>query len=281
MGLTIGDLLAAARTRLLTTPFGAPPREASLLLGRVLGLSEAQLLARNREPVPPEAAARFEALLTRRLAGEPVAYLTGEKEFWGRPFRVDRRVLIPRPETEHVVEAALAERLPERPRLLDVGTGSGCLAVTLALEVPGARVAATDLSPAALALAAANARALGAAGRVALLAADLAAGLDLAAFDLVVSNPPYVDPAEWWGLSPEVCAFEPRLALSPPGAGDLLLARLLQQASGMRRGARLIVEIGAGQRDAVVRHGEAAGLPLVAERADYAGIPRVLVFEKK
>jgi len=278
---TISDLLTAARARLLATPFGAPPREAALLLGRVLGLSEAQLLARDREPVPADDAARFEALLTRRLAGEPVAYLTGEREFWGRTFRVDRRVLIPRPETEHVVEVALAERLPPRPRLLDVGTGSGCLAVTLALELPGARVAATDLSPAALAVAAANARALGAAARVSFLAADLATGLDLDAFDLVVSNPPYIDPAELPQLSPEVCAFEPRLALSPPGAGDLLLARLLQQAAGMRRGVRLIVEIGAGQRDAVVRHGTAAGLPLVAERADDAGIPRVLVFEKR
>ncbi len=216
MPSTVGQLLAAARRLLAATPFGAPPREASLLLGRVLGLSEAQLLARDREPMAADAAARFEALLARRLAGEPVAYLTGEKEFWGRPFRVDRRVLIPRPETEHVVEAALAERLPERPRLLDVGTGSGCLAVTLALELPGARVAATDLSPAALALAAANARALGAGARVSFLAADLAAGLDLGAFDLVVSNPPYIDPAELPELSPEVCAFEPRLALSPP-----------------------------------------------------------------
>ncbi|HEX5759761.1 MAG TPA: peptide chain release factor N(5)-glutamine methyltransferase [Thermoanaerobaculia bacterium] len=280
MSPTLGDLLAAARQRLAATPFGAPPREAALLLGHVLGLSEAQLLARDREPAPPPAAARFESLLARRLTGEPVAYLTGTREFWGRAFRVDRRVLIPRPETEHVVEAALAEPLPQRPRLLDVGTGSGCLAITLALEIPAARLVAADLSPGALAVAAANARELGAAGRVAFLAGDLAAGIDLTAFDLVVSNPPYIDPAELPGLSPEVCAFEPRLALSPRGAGDLLLARLLQQATGLRRGARLIVEIGARQRDAVVRHGAVAGLSLAAERADYAGIPRVLVFER-
>ncbi len=238
------------------------------------------MLARDREAVPGEEEARFEALLARRLAGEPVAYLTGEKEFFGRAFRVDRRVLIPRPETEHLVEAALAERLPPAPLLLDVGTGSGCLAVTLALERPAARVVATDRAPGALALAAGNARRHGVAARVALAGADLLDGLDAAAFDLVVSNPPYVDPGEAAGLSPEVCNFEPPLALFPPGAGDLLLARLLRQASGLRRGVRLIVEIGAGQRDAVVRHGTAAGLLLVAERADYAGIPRVLTFER-
>lgn len=237
-------------------------------------------MARNREPLPAAAAARFETLLARRLAGEPIAYLRGEKEFWGRPFHVDSRVLVPRPETEHLVEAALAEPLPVHPRLLDVGTGSGCLAVTLALERPAARVVATDRSLAALAVAAANARRHGVAGRVACAAADLLAGLDPTAFDLVVSNPPYVDPGEAPALSPEVCNFEPPLALFPPGAGDLLLARLLEQASGLRRGVRLIVEIGAGQRDAVVRHGEAAGLLLAAERADYAGIPRVLVFER-
>ncbi len=278
VAVTVGQLLAGARRRLAATPFGAPPREAGLLLGRVLGLSEAQVLARDGDAVPAAAAERFEALVARRVEGEPVAYLLGEKEFWGRTFRVDRRVLIPRPETEHLVEAALALPLPARPRILDVGTGSGCLAVTLALEVPAARLVAIDLSAAALGLAHDNARRLGAA--VAFAGSDLLAALDPAAFDLVVSNPPYVEPAAAPSLSPEVCKFEPPLALFPPGAGDLLLARLLGQASGLRRGARLIVEIGAGQRDQVERHGRTAGLALVAERADYAGIPRALTFER-
>src|SRR4030095_1300690 len=146
----VGQLLAEARPRLAATPFGASTREALLLLGHVLNLSEAQVLARQESEVSGEAERRFRDLLARRLTGEPVAYLLGEREFYGRPFYVDSRVLIPRPETEHVVEAALAERLPAAPRLLDVGTGSGCLAVTLALEIPGARVAATDLSAGAL-----------------------------------------------------------------------------------------------------------------------------------
>ena len=129
--------------------------------------------------MPPEAERRFRDLLARRLAGEPVSYLTGEREFWGRPFAVDSRVLIPRPETEHLVEVALALRLPAAPRILDVGTGSGFLAVTLALEIPGSRVVAVDLSPGALAVAARNARRLGAADRVSFLGADLTAALDL------------------------------------------------------------------------------------------------------
>ena len=232
--MTIRELLAEARPRLAATPFGAPPREAALLLARVLGLTEARLLARDREEVPPAALERFRSLLERRLTGEPVAYLFGEREFYGRDFRVDSRVLIPRPETEHVVEAALAEPLPPRPWILDVGAGSGILAVTLALEVPGARAVTTDLSPGALAVAAGNARRLGA--RVLPVRTDLTAGLDLSRFDLVVSNPPYIDPADAPGLSPEVCNFEPSLALFAPGSGDSILARLFSLCAGLRSG---------------------------------------------
>ncbi|HJX29902.1 MAG TPA: peptide chain release factor N(5)-glutamine methyltransferase, partial [Thermoanaerobaculia bacterium] len=195
-GPVIRDLLADARARLAATPFGAPPREAVLLLGKVLGLNEAQVLARDRDEVDPAAASRFGEILERRLTGEPVAYLFGEREFYGRPFQVDNRVLIPRPETEHLIEEALAETLPPGPLILDIGTGTGILAVTLALEIPGARVVATDLSAGALAVAAHNARRLGAADRVFLVRTDLAAGLDLSRFDLVVSNPPYIDPAD-------------------------------------------------------------------------------------
>lgn len=273
---TVGQLLAAARPRLAATPFGASPREALLLLGRVLGRSEAQVLARPEAEVADEAERRFLALLERRLTGEPVAYLLGEKEFYGRLFSVDPRVLVPRPETEHLVEAALAAPLPPSPWLLDVGTGSGCLAVTLALEIPGAHVVAADLSPAALAVAAKNARRHGVGGRVHLAGLDLARGIELTRFDLVVSNPPYVDLSEAPSLSPEVCNFEPHLALFSPGRGDAVLARLIREARGVRAGVRLALEIGLGQLEAVTAAAAAAGFAVSGVRHDLAGIPRVV-----
>jgi release factor glutamine methyltransferase len=277
--IVLGDLLRQGRRRLGDTAF-APPREAALLLAAVLGLSEAQVMARDDQPVPPDVAARFEALLARRLDGEPVAYLLGEREFYGRAFAVDERVLIPRPETEHLVEAALALALPPAPRILDVGTGSGCLAVTLALELTGARAVAADLSPAALAVAAGNARRHGVAGRVAAVASDLAAAFDLGRFDLVVSNPPYVDPGDAPGLPAEVCNFEPHLALFSPGSGDAVLARLFRECARLRPGVPLVVEIGAGQLDAACRHAAAAGLEIAGVHHDYAGLPRVLVLRR-
>jgi release factor glutamine methyltransferase len=276
---TVRQLLAEARPLLAATPFGASTREARLLLGHVLELSEARLLAREEREVPPEEAERFRSLLARRLTGEPVAYLTGEREFWGRSFLVDRNVLIPRPETEHLVERVLGERLATHPRILDVGTGSGILAVTLALEIPGARVVATDLSPAALAVAARNARRLGAA--ISPVNTDLTAGLDLSRFDLVVSNPPYVDRSEIPEISPEVLDFEPHLALFPPGAGDSILARLFSQCSGLRSAIPLAVEIGRGQLDAVRRHAEHAGLEIAEVLEDYAGIPRTVLLRRR
>jgi release factor glutamine methyltransferase len=276
---TIRELLTSARVRLASTPFGAPPREAGLLLGQVLGLSEAQILARDRDEVPAAAVERFQELLERRLTGEPVAYLFGEREFYGRDFRVDSRVLIPRPETEHVIEAALAEPLPPRPWILDVGAGSGILAVTLALEIPEACAVTTDLSLGALAVAAGNARRLGA--RVLPVRTDLTAGLDLSRFDLVVSNPPYIDPADAPTLSPEVCNFEPSLALFAPGTGDSVLARLFALCAGLRSGVRLIVEIGYGQLDVARRHAEASALLLEETWPDYSGIPRVLTLRRR
>jgi release factor glutamine methyltransferase len=274
-----GDLLARARERLSAAPFAPPRREALLLLGHVLGLTEAQVLARPERAVPAAAAARFEGLLERRLGGEPVAYLTGSREFYGRRFAVDERVLIPRPETEHLVEAALAAPLPPRPRILDLGTGSGCLAVTLALELPGARVLATDASPAALAVAAANARRLGAGG-VRFAAADRYAGLELAAFDLVVANPPYIDPAEAGSLSPEITRFEPHGALFAADRGEAMLGELIAGAARLSAGASLVLEIGRGQLPAIERHTVPSVLHVAAAIEDYAGIPRVVRLER-
>jgi len=278
---TVDELLAGARARLAAAPFAPSGREASLLLGHVLGLDEARLLARGERPVAAPAAARFTALLERRLGGEPVAYLTGTKEFYGRPFAVDARVLVPRPETEHLVEAALALALPPTPRILDVGTGSGCLAVTLALERPRARLLATDRSPGALVVAAANARRHGVAGRVRLAAADLFAGVRLDRFDLVVSNPPYVDPAERPRLSQEVVDFEPESALFAGDGGLAALAGLVEGGAGLRRGATLLVEIGYGQLAAVEDLARASALHVTAAWPDYSSIPRIVRLDRK
>jgi release factor glutamine methyltransferase len=279
---TIGRLLAEARPRLAAAPFGAPPREALLLLGHVLGLSEAQVIAREDREVPLAEERRFREILERRLTGEPVAYLLGEREFFGRPFFVDGRVLIPRPETEHVVELALEERLRPSPWILDIGTGSGCLAVTLALEIPGSRVVATDLSAEALAVASKNARRHGVEGRILQVGLDLLEGMDLSRFDLVVSNPPYIDWREAGEISPEVCSFEPHLALFSPESGDSILARLFAQCgAGLRPDVALIVEIGSGQLDAARRHAESSGLDLAIVHQDYAGIPRTLVLRRR
>jgi release factor glutamine methyltransferase len=276
----VGELLREGRERLAAAEFGIP-REAALLLGHVLGLSAAQVMARDEQPMPAVATARLRQLVERRAAGEPVAYLVGEREFYGRRFAVDDRVLIPRPETEHLIEAALALDLPPAPRILDVGTGSGCLAVTLALELPAARVAAGDVSAGALAVAAGNARRLGAAARLRLAASDLTAAFDLAGFDLVVSNPPYVDPADLPVLSPEVCNFEPHLALFAPSRGEAFLRRLIDEGAALRGGAWMVLEIGHGQLAAARHHAAGSALELTAVHDDYAGIPRILVLRRR
>jgi release factor glutamine methyltransferase len=274
---TFDSILTDARRRLARTSFEAPRREAALLLGSVLGLTEAQVLARGNEVVPAEARGRFQDLLGRRLQGEPVAYLLGEREFYGRPFFVDPRVLIPRPETEHLVEAVLEEGLGTAPRILDVGTGSGCIAVTLALELPAARLTATDVSFGALAVARANALRHGVAGRVRLLLLDGVRGLDLAAFDLVASNPPYVSPEDEESLSVEVRAFEPRRALFAAAGGLEVLRRLLDGARTLRPEASMAVEIGFGQLGPLRDEAEARGLTIRRVVADYAGIPRTVL----
>ncbi len=284
--MTIADLLDDARRRLRAAPFAPDTREATSLLGAVLSLSEAQVLARTRDPVPAAAAERFEALLARRLTGEPVAYLLGRRAFWDRWFQVDDRVLIPRPETEHLIEVALGLSLPEAPHIVDVGAGSGCIALTLALERPDARVSALDRSPAALAVVAANRRALDSDGdlerRVSLVAADLLAPLRLESADLVVSNPPYVDPAERERLSPEVVKFEPSMALFADAGGRDLLDRLLDEASGLRPGTPIVLEIGYDQGAWIAEAAEARPwLDLEDLVHDYGGHPRTALLRRR
>ena len=277
----IADLVAAARSRLAATPFEASTREAALILGHVLGLSEAGILARDRDVVVPRDRDRFLALLERRLSGEPVAYLLGEREFYGRAFHVDPRVLIPRPETEHLVERVLGLSLPAAPRILDVGTGSGCIAVTLAHEIEDARVIASDLAPGALDVAASNVRRHGVEERVALLAGDLTESLRLESLDLLVSNPPYIDPRDAPDLSTEVRDHEPPNALFSDDAGMEILARLMRAMKSLRSGVPVLMEFGMGQDRQLRDVAAESPLRLLEIIPDYAGIPRILVLQRR
>lgn len=264
---TIGEALAAARGRI-------PASEARLFLRDILGCSAAQIAAYPERELAEEQAQRFACLLERRAAGEPVAYLLGEREFYGRPFRVSPAVLIPRPETELIVELVLARvGAGAAPRILDLGTGSGALAVTLALEIPAAQVTAVDFSAAALEVAAANGRVLGAVVRF--VESDWFAAVDATGFDFIVSNPPYIadkDPH----LAQGDVRFEPATALAAGPAGMDDLRRIAASAQAfLAPGGWLMMEHGYDQaemvRDLLLCH----GLADVASARDLAGIERV------
>ncbi|MEE8526640.1 MAG: peptide chain release factor N(5)-glutamine methyltransferase [Thermoanaerobaculia bacterium] len=277
--MTVGELLRRARQHLASSAVELPSREAHLLLGHVLGLSEASVRARTEQSVPDDLAARFRALVERRRKGEPVAYLFGEQEFYGRPFFVDPRVLIPRPETEHLVEAALALELPDRPRILDVGTGSGCIAVTLALELPGARLLASDVSFPALRVLRANVERHGVDRRVVPVRADLSSAIKLDRFDLVVANPPYIDPEDP-ATAPGVREFEPGVALFSSDRGRHVLRRLLEKSGRLPTGAHLLLEIGYDQGE-WLRAAAPGHLELLDIVRDYGGVQRTAVLRRR
>lgn len=259
--------------------------DAELLARDALEWDRATWVARQHEPAPPAFDAAYRPLVERRAAREPVAYIRGRQEFYGREFRVSPDVLIPRPETELVIDEALM-LLPalgySRPlRVIDIGTGSGCLAVTLALEYPRARYVATDVSPAALALARENAERLRAADRIAFVQGAYFAG-ERGPFNLIVTNPPYVAEADRGTLQPEVGTHEPALALFS-GADGLRDAReIIRQAAGvLHDDGSLLMEIGDGQRAAVAAAvADIEGLAVVRMRADLQRIPRVAVIRR-
>jgi release factor glutamine methyltransferase len=283
--MTIGDALSWATGLVASSGTDTPRLDAEVLLGHVLALSRAHLYAHWNEPLAPEASKAYHQLVLRRAAREPVAYLIGEKAFYDVELFVDRCVLIPRPETEHLVDAALAWCCTQRMRPLtiaDVGTGSGALAVVLACHYPAARVWAVDISAEALSVARRNVERHGLEARITLVRGDLLGSL-VAGFDLIVANLPYVARGELSGLPADVARYEPWVALDGGEDGLEVIRRLLSQVPG-RLGwpGLLLLEIDPRQGDAAAQMVRAA-LPDadVTLLLDYAGLRRVVRAERR
>ncbi len=275
--ITIAQTRRLGREALSGAGVDTPSLDADLLLCHVLRWPRAKLLAHPERPLAPAEESAYRSLLRRREAREPLAYILGRKEFYGLEFAVDRRVLVPRPETELLVELAL-EHLAKNPRArlaVDVGTGSGAVAVALAVHAPQLRVVACDISPDALSLGRSNALRNGA--KVDFVASDLLAPM-VGPFDIILANLPYVARSEWATLPPEVRDYEPASALDGgPDGLDAYRRFLPQAAARLARGGLLAVEIGAGQADAMVPMVE-GWFPdaEVLLHLDLAGLPRVV-----
>lgn len=255
--------------------------DAELLLAHALGVARIQLYLQFEKPLEASEVDVYREFVRRRSRREPVAYITGEREFWSLPLRVDPRVLIPRPETELLVEAALARGAPagDGLRFLDVGTGSGAVTLALLSERPGWTAVGIDASPGALAVAADNADRLALSHRVAWRCGDFFAPVAGERFSLVVSNPPYVPTGDLAGLSPDVVRYEPRQALDGGADGLTFVRRLADEgARVVESGGWLAFEFGAGQeRDVESLLGASGAWNEVAMLKDYAGLPRAAV----
>ena len=272
--MTIGDALARATSRLVAAGVESARLESELLLAKACDdCARAMLYAELDREMTDEQVKAFDANLERREAREPLAYILGEWGFRRLTLKTDRRALIPRPETEVVVERALAHiRDLDEPRVLDVGTGTGAIALAIADEAPHARVTAMDVSRDALALARENLELTGINGRVRLVEHDLTSGLGEHDFDLVVSNPPYVEPDELPTLQPEVRDWEPRVALVASGSTELLAAAA---RDALRPGGWLVLETAAGAGERVEGLLQGLGFEDVTITPDLAGRDRV------
>lgn len=252
-------------------------QDAELLMMRVLGKDRAWMLAYWRDEISTDYSIPYHTVIERRRTGEPIQYITGEAEFYGLPFRVTRDVLIPRPETEHCVEKVLEiAALCTAPRIVDVGTGSGAIAVAVAHNLPNAAVTATDLSAEALVIAGENAARNAVGERISFLQGDLLAPVAGETFDIVVSNPPYVAESDRPALAVEVRDFEPAQALFAGNEGLAIYRRLIPQGfAALVSGGFLVLEIGCGQEAAIRELLTEAGFSSIHFTADLQGIPRV------
>ncbi|HXX69568.1 MAG TPA: peptide chain release factor N(5)-glutamine methyltransferase [Polyangiaceae bacterium] len=276
---TIDDVLRWAAEDFRARGLPTARLDAELLLAHALSTTRVQLVVDSKRPLDAAELTRFRELVRRRRTHEPVAYLVGQREFYGRTFRVDRRVLVPRPDTEVLVDVAMdrTRHVSMAMRALDLCTGSGCVAITLARERPTSRVVATDAHLDALDVARDNARRLGA-YNVALRPGDLFAAVDPTwRFDLVTANPPYVPTGEIGALPADVKDHEPRGALDGGEDGLAVVRRIVEGASAhLAAGGVLALEVGAGEADAVAALLRRHSFAEVTCRRDYGGIERVV-----
>lgn len=282
---TFRTALAAGRKALEGRGVEGAALDARLLLSAAAGLDMSALIARDGEVLPGLAEAAYNSHLRRRLQGEPVARILGEKEFWGLPFQVSEAVLVPRPDTETLVEAVLAEAkrrdLPPRLAICDLGTGSGAIIVALMREFSEARGVATDISAAALGMARRNAEGLGVAGRISFVESGFADGA-AQKFDVVVSNPPYIASGDIADLQPEVRDYDPRLALDGGPDGLAAYRAILSKAQELLGdGGFLALEIGAGRSGVVGDLCREAGFQNITSKRDLAGIERVVIVARQ
>jgi release factor glutamine methyltransferase len=275
---TVGFFLCRAGQHLRAAAIESPRLEARLLLSHAMGCRQEDLLRDPRAAVPPEAAARFADLLRRRLDRAPIAHLLGCQEFWSLPFAVSPATLIPRADSEALIEAAL-EVFPDRAtarRVLDLGTGTGCLLLAALSEFPAATGLGIDRVPAAAALARDNAARLGLGDRARFVVANWAAPI-AGRFDLVLSNPPYIESATIPGLMPEVARHEPASALDGGADGLEAYRAIIAALPGLLApGGRAVLELGQGQQAAVQAIALARGLHVLGCRPDLGGVPRAL-----
>lgn len=282
--MQLKQALTSAVDRLESSDVGSPRMNAEVLLMFVLGANRAYLYSHPERELTVEEESRYDEVLAQRATGMPSQYITGHQEFWGLDFIVSPAVLIPRPETEHLVETVLelAREVPH-PKLVDVGTGSGCIALAFAHELKGAEVYAVDLSPEALEIARANAVRLQLDRSVQFLRSNvLEALVNASDFDFVVSNPPYVGYDEADKVQKSVRDFEPRMAVFAGEQGLDVMGPLVQQAHAvLKPGGRLAVEIGYSMRDAVLNLLSPTMWEDIRVVSDLQGIPRVIAARKR
>ena len=281
MSVSIGAALRRASQELDEAGVADARREAGSLLSHVIRRDRTFLIAHAEDLLNESDLRSFESAVTRRATGEPAQYITGTQDFFGRAFRVTPDVLIPRPETELLVEAAL-QVMNEGANVCDVGTGSGCIAITLLCEREHARAVAIDISEAALDVARQNARALLVEDRIELVKSDCFSELDnQRKFDLIISNPPYVSERAVPGLQREVRDHEPLVALTPGADGLSVIRRLLKESPAfLRDNGYLLMEIGFDQGETVQQLIDPNAWTLKEIRPDLQGIPRIVVLQK-